>query len=64
MHIMRNHQGFINSQKQNAFRELEIKGGKHVSLADKEILTKEIFRIESLEKICFYFITFAVLEEL
>lgn len=44
MHIMRNHEGFIESQKQNAFRELEIKGEKHVSIADKETFTKEIFR--------------------
>lgn len=37
MRIMWNHQDFINSQKQNAFRELEIKGEKYVSLEDKEI---------------------------
>lgn len=43
MNIMRNHQGFNNSQKQNAFRELEIKGEKHVSLEDKEIFKKEEF---------------------
>lgn len=48
MHIMRNHQGFINSKKQNASRELEIKGKKYVSLEDKEILRKEEFDYISL----------------
>lgn len=43
MHIMRNHQGFINLQKQNASREREIKGKKHVSLEDKDIFRKEEF---------------------
>lgn len=48
MHIMRNHQGFINSKKQNASRELEIKGKKYVSLEDKEIFRKEEFDYISL----------------
>lgn len=38
----------MNSQKQNAFRELEIKGEKHVSLEDRDIFRKEEFDSISL----------------